>query len=122
MRLRLIFLGLLTMSMFSCLDNIDRKPETTETIAESVSPFKYWTWITADPKRNDDSYAEEFKKYKDNGLDAILINTNLATQGSDKVTCGHTTSDNAIISYYQACNTMMMRFYRISAIAVTWTT
>ena len=76
MRLRLIFLGLLTMSMFSCLDNIDRKPEATETMAESVAPFKYWTWITADPKRNDDSYKEEFKKYKDNGLDAILINTN----------------------------------------------
>ncbi|MGS2741608.1 putative glycoside hydrolase [Sinomicrobium sp. M5D2P17] len=38
--------------------------------------FKYWTWITADAKRTDDSYRKEFAKYKSNGLDAVLINTN----------------------------------------------
>jgi len=38
--------------------------------------FKYWTWITADAKRNDSSYVAEFSKYKNNGIDAVLINTN----------------------------------------------
>lgn len=38
--------------------------------------FKYWTWITADAQRNDSSYVAEFSKYKNNGIDAVLINTN----------------------------------------------
>ncbi|WP_109302383.1 family 10 glycosylhydrolase [Aquimarina sp. AU474] len=40
-----------------------------------ISPFKYWTWITADLSKPDVEYIEEFKKYKKNGIDAVLINT-----------------------------------------------
>ncbi len=39
------------------------------------SDFKYWTWITANPEKSDSAYSEEFKKYKENGIDAVLINT-----------------------------------------------
>ncbi|MDT0675880.1 putative glycoside hydrolase [Autumnicola musiva] len=53
--------------------NLDRDV-ARETSNESN--FKYWTWITADTKRSDLSYTQEFRKYKDNGLDAVLINTN----------------------------------------------
>ena len=37
--------------------------------------LKIWTWITADFKRDVDSYKIEFKKYAENGIDALLINT-----------------------------------------------
>ncbi len=37
--------------------------------------FKYWTWITAKKNKSDKAYIKEFKKYKQHGLDAILINT-----------------------------------------------
>ena len=76
MKLPLIFGTLLAMGMASCLDNIDQRPQLKEEPVVSERPFKYWTWITADPKRDETSYIAEFKKYKENGLDAILINTN----------------------------------------------
>src|SRR5690606_21961656 len=37
--------------------------------------FKYWTWITADANRDDSTYVAEFSKYKNSGIDAVLINT-----------------------------------------------
>ena len=55
----------------SCKEN---KKEQEEVVKEAKA-FKFWTWITADEKRTDDSYAEEFDKYASNGIDAILINT-----------------------------------------------
>ncbi|MEP2240171.1 MAG: family 10 glycosylhydrolase [Maribacter sp.] len=39
-------------------------------------PFKLWTWTTADKSRTDESFDTEYKTYGENGLDAILINTN----------------------------------------------
>ena len=43
---------------------------------KDTTAFKFWTWTTADPKKPDSSYTSEFKKYGDNGIDAVLINTN----------------------------------------------
>ncbi len=40
-----------------------------------TEPFKYWTWITANQEKTDEEYTTEFKKYKNNGIDAVLINT-----------------------------------------------
>lgn len=37
--------------------------------------FKYWVWTTANETRTDESFAEEFQKYADNGIDAILVDT-----------------------------------------------
>lgn len=47
--------------------------EKSSTIKEES--FKLWTWVTAEKTRTDESFDEEFEKYGDNGLDAILINT-----------------------------------------------
>ncbi|RAV30879.1 hypothetical protein DN748_01075 [Sinomicrobium soli] len=55
----------------------EEKGQTPATVqAEKEQAFKFWTWITADKQRTDESYTEEFRKYRDNGLDAVLINTN----------------------------------------------
>jgi uncharacterized lipoprotein YddW (UPF0748 family) len=52
--------------------------EATITVTNNVpseESFKLWTWITAEKTRTDESFDQEFKKYGENGLDAILINT-----------------------------------------------
>ena len=73
--LYVLFVGFLATS---CIDNIhpSGKNTKTDTTAVATSDFKFWTWITADAKRTDKSYTTEFKKYSENGLDAVLINTN----------------------------------------------
>lgn len=65
---------LLTVSMCSCNEQNGEK-DTAVKVEQEASPFKFWTWITADATRTDDSYEEEFAKYAINGIDAVLINT-----------------------------------------------
>lgn len=72
-------IGLL-LSIVSC--NTEQKAEaalTTE-ISSEEAPFKFWTWITALEERTDESFEEEFSKYSDNGIDAILINTHASAE------------------------------------------
>ncbi|WP_409557735.1 family 10 glycosylhydrolase [Allomuricauda sp. SCSIO 64092] len=59
--------------MVSCQSKQESEQnDTTSTTKE----FKFWTWITADDSRTNDSYRGEFAKYKKYGIDAVLINTN----------------------------------------------
>lgn len=77
MKLKLFFLALVAAGFTSCMNNA--KAEQADEIASakvSADDFKYWVWTTADPKRDDASYTEEFKKYSENGIEAVLINTN----------------------------------------------
>ncbi len=66
MRTIKILFFVLLISAISC--NIKEK-------SVKKSNFKYWTWITADKNKSDEDFKKEFKKYKTNGLDAVLINT-----------------------------------------------
>ena len=80
MKLKHLIVLLVAIVATSCIDNMHpagNKDQAEKTQDSSASEdFKFWTWTTADPKRSDDSYVEEFKKYAENGLDAVLINTN----------------------------------------------
>ena len=51
----------------------DGNTDETEKVLEES--FKLWTWVTADNDRTDDSFRDEFEKYANNGIDALLINT-----------------------------------------------
>ncbi|WP_241507260.1 hypothetical protein [Aquimarina sediminis] len=53
--------------------SVEKNIEIVEEKEESS--FKYWTWITADTTKSDEAYKNEFQKYKTNGIDAVLINT-----------------------------------------------
>ncbi|SIQ17560.1 family 10 glycosylhydrolase [Maribacter ulvicola] len=53
-----------------------KEPKTSENSLNKEKDFKFWTWITANKTRSDESFNEEFKKYSENGLQALLINTN----------------------------------------------
>lgn len=79
MKLLKLTLTFVLACLVSCAEQ-GKKEEVKEETATSDNSvkkdFKYWTWITADPERTDDSYRQEFTKYSDNGLDAVLINTN----------------------------------------------
>lgn len=63
------------LSVVSCSRN-EKKEKVQAVVNTSQEDFKFWTWITANAKRTDSSYQEEFTKYKTNGIDAVLINTN----------------------------------------------
>ena len=79
MKIKHLFLILVAVvATTSCIDNIHPAGSKTESekTAEVPKDFKFWTWMSADASRTDESYTEEFKKYAANGLDAVLINTN----------------------------------------------
>lgn len=72
-------IGLL-LSIFSCNTVQKEEAAATTKISQEETPFKFWTWITALEERTDASFEEEFSKYSDNGIDAILINTHTSTE------------------------------------------
>lgn len=79
MRLKHLFMMLVAIvATTSCIDNMHPKEnkKKVEEVTETSTDFKFWTWMTADSSRTDESYTTEFKKYSDNGIDAVLINTN----------------------------------------------
>ncbi|MFS4456060.1 putative glycoside hydrolase [Maribacter sp. 2304DJ31-5] len=64
------------ISLTSCQNQKNTKATTSTSVVEQTeSKFKIWTWVTADEKRTDSSFSEEFAKYAANGVDAVLINT-----------------------------------------------
>lgn len=67
--LLLLFLGVLGIPKLS-----------SQTENNKGLDFKFWTWITADEKRTDASFSEEFEKYAKNGVHAVLINTYANTE------------------------------------------
>lgn len=60
------------MALFTMVSCIETKFSVSY---EGEASFRYWTWITAKKEKSNADYLKEFKKYKDNGIDAILINT-----------------------------------------------
>ena len=66
--------------LFSCNDQQQEMADTTvakDSISErSPEDFKFWVWTGSNAKKPDSAYTAEFKKYSQNGIDAVLINTN----------------------------------------------
>ncbi|MCW1952663.1 MAG: hypothetical protein KIH80_000625 [Flavobacteriia bacterium] len=63
----MLLLSLLFL-VVSCQTNKNDLPEKNS--------FKYWVWTTANKNKSDKAYEIEFEKYAQNGIDAVLINTN----------------------------------------------
>src|SRR5690606_2364049 len=78
MKMKHLFYLLLIFTITACgnssAENEKDSSQASE-ISENSSDFKYWTWITVNPERSNESYSEEFRKYKDNGIEAVLSNT-----------------------------------------------
>lgn len=76
MKIKHLLLGLIALGFFSCMDNMSaKKTEEKAKPEQEKDDFKYWVWTTANAERPDSSYTDEFKKYSENGIDAVLINT-----------------------------------------------
>ena len=57
----------LSLSLFSCGQKENKDQQNGK--------FTFGVWTTADAKKSDADYSKEFKKYKDGGIDEVLINT-----------------------------------------------
>jgi len=77
-----VFVLISVLVFTSCNKETKREiKEGVKTTVEKVSTiakpkFDFGVWITANSKRTDSTYVEEFKKYSSAGINEILINTN----------------------------------------------
>ncbi len=72
-RLKLLFIILLAV-IVSCTNKEENKSETKS--SDSATAFEFGVWTTANAKKSNEDYAKEFEKYKNAGIDEVLINTN----------------------------------------------
>lgn len=75
MKLKILLLAIITSFNYACNDaksaaGKDQLPEKKEN-----TEFKFWVWTSANKDKADSAYVSEFKKYAQNGIDAVLINT-----------------------------------------------
>lgn len=87
MNLKPLFLLLISVCAVSCMDNM--KAEKNSKAVKSPpqeQAFKYWVWTSAASEKSDSAYTAEFKKYSENGIDAVLINTNTDPELLNRVT------------------------------------
>ena len=76
MKLKFAFLFTVVFSSVCCNTNNKHSKVLEKTPLEAAAPvFEFATWITSDKEKSTDLYAVEFKKYKDHGIDEVLINT-----------------------------------------------
>lgn len=78
--MRSLNLLILLLLLFMC--SYGKPPENSKATSVSSSEngvnlngFKYWTWITAKAGKSNAVYRKEFTQYKENGIDAVIINT-----------------------------------------------
>jgi uncharacterized lipoprotein YddW (UPF0748 family) len=76
MKLSKLVLLLLVISLFSCANKENKTQEGT--MSEDIigkAPFEFGVWVSANAKKLNEEYTKEFKKYKNAGIDEVLINT-----------------------------------------------
>ena len=81
---RTLFYLLLFAGFFvSCKKEQDTAMANTN---NAPSPFKFWAWMGASAEKPDSLYLADFSKFKQAGIDAVLINTNTDTTLLARVT------------------------------------
>lgn len=73
---KIIFFLVLTL-LLGCSESRKSDPQARS----SENDFTFSTWITYKADRTDQSYHEEFKKYKTHGISEVLVNTEAQTEG-----------------------------------------
>lgn len=79
--MKLNYLLILVFSLFiiSCVNKQNEEEANHISLnkeQEKKADFKFWVWTGANNERTDSSYTAEYKRYSENGIDAVLINTN----------------------------------------------
>lgn len=70
MKITRILLIILLTIIVSCTNKEENKS------VDSATAFEFGVWTTANSKKSNEDYAMEFEKYKNAGIDEVLINTN----------------------------------------------
>ena len=68
---------LVVFSFFSCKENEQKQKNEKEEIVttNTKQDFDFGVWITAKKGKSNKEYSQEFEKYKNGGIDEVLINT-----------------------------------------------
>ena len=69
---KILLITLLTI-VVSCKNKEENKSEKKS--SDSATVFEFGVWTTANAKKSNEDYAKEFEKYKNAGIDEVLINT-----------------------------------------------
>lgn len=76
MKIYNIIVIILFFSLLSCSEKGDKTQSKNETeLTKVASDFEFGVWTTASVNKSNETYTEEFKKYKSAGIDEVLINT-----------------------------------------------
>lgn len=76
MKVKYLIFFLSVFLFVSCNQKLEKIPATRLTAATPIdTAFKFGTWITSNKNKSDIDYANEFKRYKNGGIDELLINT-----------------------------------------------
>ncbi len=76
MKLTKLFGVVLALTFISWVSKEEsNKEHLAAKTAVTKTPFEFGVWITADAKRSNEEYTQEFQKYKSAGIDEVLINT-----------------------------------------------
>ena len=72
---RLLLIAMLVV-FIACNKKEEKKQDYQQAPATPTEiSFKFGTWITSNKDKTNDAYTAEFKRYKNGGIDEILINT-----------------------------------------------
>jgi len=71
MKVTQVFLIALVLSIVSCTGKVEKQ----QVVEKATADFEFGVWTTASNKKSNEEYAIEFEKYKNAGIDEVLINT-----------------------------------------------
>lgn len=72
---RALFLALL-LSIVSCTGKVEKEGDNKMAqIEDTKQTFEFGVWVSANNEKSDEDYNAEFEKYKNAGIDEVLINT-----------------------------------------------
>ncbi len=75
MRIKSILFFVLLLTIVACNTKEEKGASEIAQTETAKQTFDFGVWITSKKDKTDDAYSEEFKKYKDGGIDEVLINT-----------------------------------------------
>ncbi|RDY60860.1 hypothetical protein [Flagellimonas nanhaiensis] len=78
-----LLVGVLAIVAVGFLDNqiqqrSTKQPVTETRVEKEVADFKFWVWVSIDENKTDTTYTNELRKYKNYGVDAILVSASSA--------------------------------------------
>ncbi|GAA4310406.1 hypothetical protein GCM10023115_34380 [Pontixanthobacter gangjinensis] len=80
MKLNHLLCLVISLGLLSCIQQSEASKTTNRNLSKleqkKEADFKFWVWTGASKERSDSAYTAEYKKYSENGIDAVLINTN----------------------------------------------